>query len=92
MTSIDSGGIANANVLREQFEGRGLNADVSAETADIVIVGAGAFGSSLALELVTHHRDKYRAMNAADVDMSPFMCLINGRFPRAMQHPRIPTK
>jgi hypothetical protein len=56
-------GIANANVLRSQFETQSSESPVLDTTAEhgesVIIVGAGAFGSSLALELVTHYRDKY---------------------------------
>jgi NADH dehydrogenase FAD-containing subunit len=61
MATITSEGIANANTLRQQFEGLGLDpSSIPAHPANgksIIIVGAGAFGSSLALELVTHYSD-----------------------------------
>ena len=56
-------GIANANALRAQFEIQGIESQVFDKTVEngesVIIVGAGAFGSSLALELATHYRDKY---------------------------------
>ena len=59
---IESGGIADANVLRQHFLEESLN-QTSPETdrgsgESVIIVGAGAFGSSLALELVTCYADK----------------------------------
>jgi hypothetical protein len=56
---VDSEGIANANVLRQQFDARRPEMSVKPveHGESIVIVGAGAFGSSLALELVTRHRE-----------------------------------
>lgn len=70
MATINSSGIADANRLRQHFEAISLSLNVSAPTSErcaptpenkqsIIIVGAGAFGSSLALELVTHYRDTY---------------------------------
>ena len=63
MTSINSGGIADANILRQHFEALSLTPGSSPRSVEhgesIIIVGAGAFGSSLALELVTHYRHKY---------------------------------
>ena len=63
MNSIDSEGTANANILRQHFEGQSLSPTTSVKTVEhgqsIIIVGAGAFGSSLALELVTNYRHKY---------------------------------
>jgi hypothetical protein len=68
MASIDSGGTANVNILRQHFESQTLSPVTSPRTIDhgqsIIIVGAGAFGSSLALELVTHYRHKYARMNS----------------------------
>lgn len=62
MNSIDSEGTSNANILRQHFEGQSLSPANSLETVEhgqsIIIVGAGAFGSSLALELVTNYRHK----------------------------------
>ena len=62
MNSINSDGTANANILREDFEGQSLSPTTSLKTVDhgqsIIIVGAGAFGSSLALELVTNYSHK----------------------------------
>ena len=69
MTTVLPDGIANANALRAQFE---IESSISQETdqtaeggESVIIVGAGAFGSSLALELVTHYRDKYARDNHA---------------------------
>jgi NADH dehydrogenase FAD-containing subunit len=63
MTTVLADGIANANALRAQFEiesSLSRDFDKTAENGgSVIIVGAGAFGSSLALELVTHYRDKY---------------------------------
>lgn len=63
MTNIDSEGIADANALRQVFQSRALDSETPTKAIknreSIIIVGAGAFGSSLALELVTHHRHKY---------------------------------
>jgi hypothetical protein len=63
MNAIDSEGTANANILRQHFEGQSLSHTTSLKTVEhgqsIIIVGAGAFGSSLALELVTNYRHKY---------------------------------
>lgn len=63
MTSIESGGIANANVLRQHFQKQSLDSAISSQNGkrgqSIIIVGGGAFGSSLALELVTNYRDQY---------------------------------
>jgi NADH dehydrogenase FAD-containing subunit len=63
MDSIDSGGTADANILRQHFESQILSPVISSRAVEhgqsIIIVGAGAFGSSLALELVTHYRHKY---------------------------------
>jgi hypothetical protein len=63
-SDIDSGGTANANILRRQFDAR--HPDISVKPVgrgeSILIVGAGAFGSSLALELVTRHHEKSQAM------------------------------
>ena len=63
MNSIDSEGTANANILRQHFEGQSLSPTTRLQTVEhgqsIIIVGAGAFGSSLALELVTNYRHKY---------------------------------
>ncbi len=62
MNSIDSEGTANVNVLRQHFEGQLLSPTTNVKTVEpgqsIIIVGAGAFGSSLALELVIHYRHK----------------------------------
>jgi NADH dehydrogenase FAD-containing subunit len=62
MTTITSEGIADANILRQQFEDLSLNPKGSNSVVEhgqsIIIVGAGAFGSSLALELVTHYRHR----------------------------------
>src|SRR5947207_8570765 len=62
MNSIDSEGTANANVLRQYFEGQSLSPTTNLKTVEhsqsIIIVGAGAFGLSLALELVTNYRHK----------------------------------
>jgi hypothetical protein len=62
MNSINSDGTANANILREDFEGQSLSPTTGLKTVDhgqsIIIVGAGAFGSSLALELVTNYSHK----------------------------------
>jgi hypothetical protein len=61
MTTITSEGTANANTLRQHFQGLSLDPSVipthPANGKSIIIVGAGAFGSSLALELVTHYSD-----------------------------------
>src|SRR5271170_3614929 len=66
-TMVESGGIADANVLRQHFLEQSLGAPSSKRTGEhgqsIIIVGAGAFGSSLALELVTNYPDKYRPLN-----------------------------
>lgn len=63
MTTVLAEGIANANTLRAQFEIESSEAQTYDKTVgngdSVIIVGAGAFGSSLALELVTHYRDKY---------------------------------
>jgi NADH dehydrogenase FAD-containing subunit len=63
MTTILPDGIANANALRAQFETESSISQETDKTAEggesVIIVGAGAFGSSLAFELVTHYRDKY---------------------------------
>jgi len=63
MASVITDGIANANALRAQFEIHSLESSLLDKTAEhgesVIIVGAGAFGSSLALELATHYRDKY---------------------------------
>jgi hypothetical protein len=85
MTSIESGGIANVNALRQQFERQSLSPTTSPRTGNhgqsIIIVGAGAFGTSLALELVTNYRDKYsRNQEYVDVDMYLSMFSINGRY------------
>ena len=60
---MEADSTANANVLRKQFQQRSLNnssmQNTEAKGQSIIIVGAGAFGSSLALELVTHYRDKW---------------------------------
>jgi NADH dehydrogenase FAD-containing subunit len=62
MSTINSEGIANANILRQHFEEQSLNPQSSLKTVEhgqsIIIVGAGAFGSSLALELVSNYRDE----------------------------------
>ena len=63
MNTIESGGIANGNILRRHFQDQSLNPTSSYRHVEqgqsIIIVGAGAFGSSLALELVTNYPDKY---------------------------------
>lgn len=65
-TMVESGGIADANVLRQHFLEESLGAPSSKKIAglgeSIIIVGAGAFGSSLALELVTNYSDKLAAL------------------------------
>lgn len=64
-SDIDSGGTANANILRRQFDARHPDISVKPEVdrgESILIVGAGAFGSSLALELVTRHHEKSHAI------------------------------
>ena len=61
-TMIESGGIADVNVLRQHFLEQSFSASRSTRAVEhgesIIIVGAGAFGSSLALELVTNYPDK----------------------------------
>ena len=62
MNSIEADTTANANILRNNFQERALNVsapDAEVQGQSVIIVGAGAFGSSLALELVTHSNDKY---------------------------------
>ena len=63
MVSVLADGIANANAFRAQFEIQSSGSSLLDKTVEhresVIIVGAGAFGSSLALELVTHYRDKY---------------------------------
>lgn len=65
-TMVESGGIADANVLRQHFIEESLGARSSKKIVgngeSIIIVGAGAFGSSLALELVTNYSDKLAAL------------------------------
>lgn len=61
MANIISDGTANANDLREHFEIESLeqtNSMASKGGESIIIVGAGAFGTSLALELATNYDDK----------------------------------
>jgi len=59
---VESGGIADANILRQLFLEQSLGAPGSKKSIErgesVIIVGAGAFGSSLALELVTNYPDK----------------------------------
>jgi hypothetical protein len=54
MTTVNSEGMANANVLRQHFEQRNLEPSTlsipSSNGNSVIIVGAGAFGSSLALD------------------------------------------
>ena len=61
-TMIESGGIADVNVLRQHFLERSFGASRSKRPVEdgesSIIVGAGAFGSSLALELVSNYPDK----------------------------------
>jgi NADH dehydrogenase FAD-containing subunit len=61
MANIISDGTANANDLRLHFEAESL-AQTSPSPPkggeSIIIVGAGAFGTSLALELITNYADK----------------------------------
>jgi len=63
MTTLIADGIANANALRAHFEiesSQSKDFDKTPKNGEsVIIVGAGAFGSSLALELVTHYREKY---------------------------------
>ena len=63
MDSTGLGARTDVNILREQFKARCLNSpEVSGKALDgpsVIIVGAGAFGAALALELVTHHKEKY---------------------------------
>jgi NADH dehydrogenase FAD-containing subunit len=63
MNSIEADTTADGNILRKQFQERSINASapqISTEKGQsIIIVGAGAFGSSLALELMTHYRERY---------------------------------
>jgi NADH dehydrogenase FAD-containing subunit len=60
---VESSGTADANRLREYFEQLSLAPSRPKENSShgqsVIIVGAGAFGTSLALELVTNHKDKY---------------------------------
>ena len=62
MTPSGANGGANVNALRREFEGRCSDyAEGSGKAPDelsVIIVGAGAFGVSLALELVTHYSDR----------------------------------
>ena len=62
MNAAESGGTANVNVLRQRFLEESLSPTTSRQRREhgesIIIIGAGAFGCSLALELVTHYRDK----------------------------------
>lgn len=62
MSTTDLHERANANNLRREFEERCANgikdSEQIANGLSVIIVGAGAFGSSLALELVTHYRDR----------------------------------
>jgi len=62
MFDIISDGTANANALRLHFletESLTQTSLISPKQGEsIIIVGAGAFGTSLALELVTNYRDK----------------------------------
>jgi NADH dehydrogenase FAD-containing subunit len=62
MADIISDGIANANNLREHFEIKSLEQTSSIPSKggeSIIIIGAGAFGTSLALELATNYDDKW---------------------------------
>ena len=94
MADIES--IADANVLRQQFEKRALKQEHEAKPVDgpsIIIVGAGAFGSSLALELVTNYRDKYCVpKDNANGDTCASMSSINGPCHPATLHPPIQPK
>jgi len=62
LATVESRGIADANTLRQHFLEQCLGGPSSKTTISdgqsIIIVGAGAFGSSLALELVTNYPDK----------------------------------
>ena len=62
MSDIISDGTANANALRLHFlkaESRTQTSVVSPKQGEsIIIAGAGAFGTSLALELVTNYGHK----------------------------------
>lgn len=62
MDEVNSDGIADANLLREAFQKRiqePTPTEPHSRGESIIIVGAGAFGSSLALELVTNYSQKY---------------------------------
>jgi hypothetical protein len=57
--TISSSGTADGNLLRQHFQEQSLNPTSSSSLPkgeSIIIIGAGAFGSSLALELVTHYQ------------------------------------
>jgi hypothetical protein len=95
---MESEGTANANILRQYFEEQSLNSVTPPTTGEygqsIIIVGAGAFGSSLALELVTNYRDKYclRWKTVLIIDTSPSMSSISGLCLRETLLRQIPLK
>jgi hypothetical protein len=63
-----------------QVEQNGSHGDTG-ERQSIIIVGAGGFGSSLALELATNYKHKLSCeMRFAKVDINLFKYLINGPF------------
>src|SRR5436190_13524956 len=51
--------MTDINLLRRRFQENQYTANSADEGKSIIIVGAGAFGSSLALELVKNYRDVY---------------------------------
>lgn len=92
------GAMSNTNVLRKKFETRVLSSLKTSkrivDKSSVIIVGAGAFGSSLALELVTNYREKYTSIATyeAKVDTVASTFSINGQSLPEMLRRRIPEK